>query len=150
MGHIKTVERLLKANADVNYQNKAGNTPVYLASIKGHAAIVRLLIRIKADVNICNKDGISPVYAASRTGRTGIVDLLVNAGADIHLAATDSCGDVPLGIAIRMGHIKTVERLLKANADVNYQNKAGNTPVYLASIRGLQSGWDMSRLLKGY
>ena len=89
----------------------------------------------------CQKDGISPVYAASRSGRTGIVDLLVNAGADIHLAAADSvsqinnncldvriptilyCGDVPLGIAIRMGHVQTVERLLKANANVNYMNK---------------------------
>lgn len=32
-------------------------------------------------------------------------------------------GDVPLGIAAQMGHVQTVERLLQAKANINYQNE---------------------------
>lgn len=32
-------------------------------------------------------------------------------------------GDVPLGIAAEKGHIQIVQRLLKARASVNHQNK---------------------------
>ena len=32
-------------------------------------------------------------------------------------------GNVPLGIAAQMGHIKVIERLLQAKANVNSQNK---------------------------
>ena len=35
-------------------------------------------------------------------------------------------GDVPLGIAAGTGHVLTVERLLQAKTNINYQNKVRN------------------------
>ena len=72
MGHVQTVETLLQEKANINYKNKvtyavtvmisqnlvntqAGNTPLYLASLKGHVATVRLLIGKMANVNMRDK-----------------------------------------------------------------------------------------------
>jgi ankyrin repeat protein len=68
-GHTETVQRLLKAGANVNQQSKNGVTPVYFASRKGHTAVVQLLIENGADISICDENGASPLYVASQDTR---------------------------------------------------------------------------------
>ncbi|CAI8025858.1 Ankyrin repeat domain-containing protein 17 [Geodia barretti] len=75
------------------------------------------------------------MYIASQNGDTDVVDLLVQAGADIHLATTE-CGSVPLGIAAVKGHTETVQRLLELGANVNCQEKTGNTALHFAAENG--------------
>ncbi|CAI8025854.1 Ankyrin repeat domain-containing protein 29 [Geodia barretti] len=45
-------------------------------------------------------------------------------------------GSVPLMIAARMGHIKTVQRLLELGADVNCKEKLGPTALHFAAEDG--------------
>ena len=50
-GHIKMVERLIKAEANVNLRHKLGNTALTLAAQYGHSQIVQLLMDSGADAN---------------------------------------------------------------------------------------------------
>ena len=126
-GHVGVVRLLIERKADVNICNKV--------------CLFHSSCRYCLYYCFCLQGELTPIYAASYIGQRYIVDLLIKAGADIHLASlnvgqiqhlqsldtyillTFKSGDVPLGIAARMGDAHTVERLLQAKANINYQNK---------------------------
>jgi ankyrin repeat protein len=66
-----------------------------------------------------------------------MIKLLAGFGAprDHHNAVN---GDTPLHIAVRMGNVDMVERLLGAEANVRERNWNGLTPFELARLRGLE------------
>jgi ankyrin repeat protein len=92
-------------------------------------------LKAGAPVDHQRKGGFSAVFSASQGGHTDVVDLLIQEGADIHLATTKS-GTVPLGIAATLGQTETVQRLLEAGANLNYQNKNGITALLNAAVKG--------------
>jgi ankyrin repeat protein len=55
--HNLIIRAILSAGANVNLQNRAGNTAVMLASENKNLAALKLLLEAGADVNIKNKDG---------------------------------------------------------------------------------------------
>jgi hypothetical protein len=135
-GHVEVVCLLVKAGADLNTVDKNNRTPLFWASARGHTKIVEILLKGGADFISRRKDGVSPLHVACLGGHTDVVDLLVLAGADIHLASTDKYGSDSLMIAATKGHTATVQRILEAGATVNYQRKAGWTPLVCASLGG--------------
>ena len=56
-GHFEVVNVLLAAGAEVDENNKYGNTPLHDTSSDGHFEVVKVLIRAKADVRIRNNKG---------------------------------------------------------------------------------------------
>jgi ankyrin repeat protein len=52
MGSAAIVQALIGAGADLNLQNKDGETALMQASEKGHTAIVQALIEAGADLNL--------------------------------------------------------------------------------------------------
>ena len=60
-GKYHKVTQLIESCADVNYQNKKGNTALILASIFERPEIVSLLLRAGANIDHESKDGITPL-----------------------------------------------------------------------------------------
>ena len=93
------VTLLLAKGADVN-KDRWGNTPLYIASLKGHVEIVRLLLKAPGiQVNKAVKGVIdTPLVIACKNGKHAVVEaLLEKQGIDVKIA--DSNGRKPLYIA---------------------------------------------------
>lgn len=81
--------------------------------------------------NFCQFETSSPLYAAAATGNLQIVRLLCDYGAktcESYLFLYTS-----LHVAVFYGHIEITQYLINKNADINCQNKEGETPLYIAS-----------------
>ena len=75
----RSVNELLAAGADVNYQNNEGQTALMIASLLGHTELVKELLASNADPNIPDNDG--NVALTFAEGNPKIVELLLEAGA---------------------------------------------------------------------
>ncbi|CAC5359809.1 unnamed protein product [Mytilus coruscus] len=70
------VLKLVENKANVNAEDKIGQTPLCKSVINGYIDIVDILLRHGASVDICDKSGNSPQAIAEIKGYTTIVDLL--------------------------------------------------------------------------
>ena len=61
-GHFKSVEMLITAGADVNYQTRKGDTALILASHYEHVKSVDILVKAGADVNTINTPGCTALF----------------------------------------------------------------------------------------
>ena len=68
----------------------------------------------KVDVNLPDDKGETPLHYAARLGGVPLNRALVQRGANI--VAHSSCGDIPICLAIRGGHLPAVETLLELAA----------------------------------
>lgn len=137
-GHVNIVLELLKAGAQVNLSGRL-NTPLTAASYCGNGTIVKMLIKKEADVN-----------------KRGQFDLNMNCvGIAVYMdhviRSSPAEYYTPLTAAIRQGHYRVVEELLKANVNVNLDD-GHETPLSAACRHGhdriaeklLQKGADVN------
>ena len=78
-GHLAIVNMLLEAGADVNQQDKEGDTAISRVIInldRNYEKIVKELLEAGADVNAKNKYELTALMLASKGGHTHIVKLL--------------------------------------------------------------------------
>jgi len=68
---LENLELLLRSGANLDYQDKAGNTALYLANTPRHFEVVKMLLKGGADPNIKNRGG------------TSFVDLFIKLNPDI-------------------------------------------------------------------
>ena len=129
--HRLCVPELIKAGADVNFQNKDGETALHCVSRCGHVECMPLLLKAGADVNAQNKDGETALHCVSRRRHVECMTLLLKAGADVNVA--DCYGTTPLMNASRDGHLECVRKLQKAGAKVNATNYYGATALRIAA-----------------
>lgn len=67
-GHGKIVDELLKNGADINIQNKDGETPAFMAIKNGREDVAEKLFKINANVNLKNNDGYTVLHIAVTDG----------------------------------------------------------------------------------
>jgi myosin-5 len=158
--NFSSAEFLLQSNDVVaNTQDNHGNTPLHYAK---HASFVKLLLeRGMANPNIPNERGFCAIHVAVQRRDIESVKCLLSHFANVnvaddckwltplHLAAQDTIHDsnsrsntLAKGSQSRSPAVE-ITRLLCAvtkphPADLNYQDKDGNTPLHHASI--LQNG----------
>jgi hypothetical protein len=85
-GHLRCVNMLLDAKADVNYAFDKAETALMIASENGHLDVVNTLIEARADVNQCTRKHKEPALdcACYDPSNHHIVAALLAAGARVN------------------------------------------------------------------
>ncbi|WP_168464272.1 ankyrin repeat domain-containing protein [Wolbachia endosymbiont of Ctenocephalides felis wCfeT] len=145
------IESLIKSGANVDAQNKDGNTLLHWAAMKDAFPIVKLLLENNANIDIKNNDGRTAPDLARETGHAEIAALMelgvkdyytkllieavkesnavgaglaIENGADVNAKEKNS-GYTPLKVAVQQGCQEIAELLIKNNADVNAEDNYG-------------------------
>ncbi|XP_015779234.1 PREDICTED: ankyrin-3-like [Acropora digitifera] len=136
---------LIDSGCKVNGSNDKGETPLYSAIRGNNIAHVQLLLKNNADANFHDTSGNTPLHISTGEGFSDISQLLINAGCKIN--ESNDSSETPLYSAIRGNNKADVQFLLKNNADANFQDKLGNTPLHIGGDINLSNDCDMSTLL---
>lgn len=121
-------QALIQAGANPQTANRAGATPMFLASQNGSATMLALLLEAGADPNVpVLSHGETALMMAARTGKLAAVSRLLDQGAQVN-AAENLRGTTALMWAAEQGHTAVVQLLLERGADVNARS-AILTPV---------------------
>jgi ankyrin repeat protein len=132
-GHLRSVQLLLKAGANVNRMHRVdSSTALLYATERGHAAVVGALLAAGARPNAMARDGLTPLTIACGMGFTAIVKMLLAAGANVNQPSLNHDSDetalyTPLMYASRVGCMIIMGMLLKAGATVNAVDRWGHT-----------------------
>ena len=123
---------LIENGADVNGVNKVKHTPLTIAAIRDHINALTLLIKHGADVDLQDSDGYKALHFAVYGSdiSSEILSCLIGVGADVN--ARTNNGVTPLMIAAEEGHINAVTSLVKCGANVDLQDKDGQTALHHA------------------
>jgi len=130
-GHIRIVELLISAGADVNKANRGGRSALHYAASKGFVDVARVLTANGARVNRKDEVGCSPLHRAASTGQYDVCLLLLEEGADVD--ARDVRRETPLMMAVSTANTSVAILLSQHGASVDAEDVDGNTALSLAS-----------------
>lgn len=145
LGRLEIVEALVEAGADLDLDDRQGDTPLLVAATSGHVSVVAHLIgSVSADRRTALADAV--LEAAFLGGHAEAAELAIEAGASSEAVMGDGTSMTPLYAAAVRGHSELVKVLLKAGADATVAGARG-TPL-IASLR--QGHTDVVRALAGH
>lgn len=149
-GDRPTVEKLLEAGADANFQagsrkytriglrQEVGETALHWAALRGDEGVAQLLLNAGADTDLRDQDGKTPLHIAAFNGTAGVSQLLLTAKADPDIQ--DHRGNSPLHwIILAGGSMRMLRLLLKHNARASLANADGDLPADLAEEQGSET-----------
>lgn len=154
---------LLHAGACPDKKDPSENTPLTCAARDGNAAGISLLLSEGANANICGPAGLSPLSIAlgarhppRKPGMSKIDDGHMRCALRLMKSAgsknLDADGLPPLlrlwRSTLRFEPI-WMQQLISAGADINQQDKDGNTLLHWISIGSTQSGINMGKWALG-
>ena len=134
-GNMESVQSLLERGADVDKVDNNGQTPLHIAIISGgDTKVVKALIT-KANLGIKRDDGQNALHLAIRYHKVDCIDLILgHRQAPEVITGTCNRGYTPLHLAVSLGHLDTIERLLKnQNPDIFKTTNQGRTLLHLAA-----------------
>ena len=120
---------LLKFGANVNTQDKHGDSPLHSALLYHNTDNIALLLEHNADLSLINAGGRMPIHVASEVDA---LKLLIGKGADPNVQ--DLVGNSPLHYAVADKDKERAKFLVQLESiNVNLANEAGSTPLHLTS-----------------
>ncbi|WP_353281274.1 ankyrin repeat domain-containing protein [Wolbachia endosymbiont (group A) of Andrena trimmerana] len=131
IGNISEVTGLVNQGANVNTEDRDGNTPARNAVLKGHFGIIKYLVEkgvsLKAEDHYCGP----PTCNAAYSGHLNILKYLISKCVDIN--DTDKNGWTPLHFAAWRGYLEVANFLIEKGADINAENIFGRKPIHIAA-----------------
>jgi ankyrin repeat protein len=135
LGHHRATSLLLSSGADVNGLTHDHDmlSPLYISANRGHDRIIPLLLEKKADIGIVESNGYNPLHTAAEHGFHRVVKALFLCK-DVNIdAKTSNNGATAFLLAVRDGHFKAENLLLKHGANMHAITKNGNNVWTLAT-----------------
>ena len=136
---LEIVESLINRGANVNTSNRKNLIPLYIAIQKNAKEIATLLLsRAANSVRAKEPHSTTILHIAAKRGFLPIVEYLVKHGAYDNSTYTSVSPEryTPIQLAIIHKREKVVKLLLKCEADIDAQNKFGQTILNFAVGRG--------------
>jgi uncharacterized protein len=112
---------------DLNVANKANETPLMMAVLKGQVGMAAAMLAKEADVN---KPGWAPLHYAATVGHIELMTMLLEKHA--YIDAESPNGSTPLMMAAQYGTASAVKLLLEEGADPLLKNQLGLTAIDFA------------------
>ncbi len=129
---LKAATALLSHPAiEIDALNKAGESALMMAALKGELTGTRLLLERGAKVN---QAGWSALHYAATGTEPALVRLLLDKGADVNAASPN--GSTPLMMAAQYGSEDSVKLLLAAGADPKRRNQRDLGAAHFARLAG--------------
>ena len=127
---------------DINTFSEEGKTALHIAAEGGNIEMIRFLIEANANCEIRDEVfGWTPLMTAAHHNLPEVIAALLEGGADVNAVEEDgimeSSGSTALLIAIASKKyyfqaLKAVNLLIEAGADIEAENKSGETPILIA------------------
>ena len=145
----EAVRALVKAGANINLLENDRYDGITIASVADDEETLRVLIQLGASAKLTTSryDG-TALIAAAHLGHDGVVRQLIAAGAQLDLVNNLHWTAVIESIVLGDGgkrHQASLEALIKAGANLQLTDRAGNTPLALAKQRSYSA---MVRMLE--
>ncbi len=155
-GDLATAKEILKAGANVNYQDKFGITPLMESVRSGHSEMSVFLLKSQAKTEIRSEDGDTALLIAASSNNLALVKTLIKSGADINIRNRKKC--TPLILATYRNDQPMAEFLLAKGANIFVTDAKGRTAYGIAvgyknkkliSLIKTSGGKKLARLLDG-
>lgn len=128
----RSVKALLQSGrVDLNARNRAGETALMMAALKGELELCRQLLETGA---AADHEGWTPLHYAAAQEESRIVELLLARGVKVDAESPNRT--TPLMMAAGYGSEEAVRLLLKAGADPTRRNAQGLDPADFATKAG--------------
>ena len=130
------IDRLIEHGANIDRNDREGDTPLHKASAQGWPSTVSKLIDHGLRIDDKNRYGETPLHKASIDGGHRAIEQLMERGAKRIINDKDESGETPLHRASLFGSYREIEILMKYGADMNLKNKNGESPLHKAAVSG--------------
>ncbi|OXU24019.1 hypothetical protein TSAR_012214 [Trichomalopsis sarcophagae] len=132
---MSIVRSLVESGAQINIQNKMGETALYLASKRNNIDLANYLISKGADVNCKTRTELTAMFAAIKHCNLKMMRLLIKNGARVNVI--NNAGDNLLHYALKNvdkgeKRLDLVKLLLKNDLDINAENRKRRTALFIA------------------
>ncbi|WP_265035252.1 MULTISPECIES: ankyrin repeat domain-containing protein [unclassified Wolbachia] len=135
---LNKVRGLVAQGANIDTNDKNGNTLLYSAAEIGDLNLVKLLLDNGANIEAKNGEyQATPLHGAVENYRIDVVKLLLNRGANVN--AEDKDNWTPLHYAADTNSLDIVKVLVDAHANLDARSDYGKAPLDIAKDKGHSS-----------
>ncbi|KAJ8131804.1 hypothetical protein O1611_g1820 [Lasiodiplodia mahajangana] len=141
IGHLKAVQRLVRAGASFNHKDKFGFTALHEAVWKSQIEVVSYLLERGADPNIAGSDvtqADEPLLWACLCCDYSTAKILIDYGADVNCNPVSGYGTPLMAVLLPSsknlgGHDELTQHLLELGADININSQYVGSPLAAAA-----------------
>lgn len=132
-GNLQIATMLIEfPSVDLTLKNKRGFNALHQACLRGNNPVVEKILLKRPDVvNIPKEDGFTALHLAAINGHYRIAQTLLTKG-QCNLELRNNKQETPLVVAALHRRWDVVELLVEAGADINSQDKDGDTALHIA------------------